>query len=1450
MKTNYLNHISGILLCVLLSISFNSYAQPANDLCSNAIAIACNSTTIGTTTASTVDNVGTCTTSNTAPGVWYSFTGTGDVVTLSTCNVATNYDTKISVFSGSCGGLVCVGGNDDGAGCINFQSLFTFNSVAGTNYLILVHGFGSATGDFTLSLTCVAPPPPLTNDLCANAIPITCNSTITGTTVGSTTDNAGTCGTTNTAPGVWYSLLGNGKIVEVNTCSGTAYDSKISVFSGSCGSLVCVDGNDDACGLQSSVTFSSVPGTTYYILVHGFSSATGAFTLSTVCLDYVVAAPYTSPVRNTCGAGDDCGPYSSADHVYEVTIPFAGDWGFSLCGSDPGFDTFLSVGTTYCGIEIGFNDDAFSCSSSILHSELTAIGLPAGTYYVTVQGWALECGDYILTISPPPPTIANDFCGDAIPVACNSSTTGTTVGSTFDNVGTCGTSNTAPGVWYSIVGNGDFFEISTCDVATNYDTKLSVFSGTCGNLVCVTGIDDDFSCVNSALQSTVSFQSVVGTTYYILVHGFSSGTGDFTLNVNCIDCSTVNAGTATGPATSFIGDVITYQVSGSSPAGGTYQWEFASDPNGPWTTIGGATTNPVDLIGNVAGTYYIRAIYSSGGCEVPTNAVTTVVSTPPPPVNDNICDAIPLSLGTNGPYSNVTATVEVGEPTPGAGSGGSSCDSQDGWCSFETAVQNSMWFTLVAPPSGSVSVEVIGFDSQLAVYSASSCSDVLNGNYTEVAANDDGSPNWLFGSLISPLNCIGLTPGEMYFVQVDGFGGSVSGNIQVIVTEIFTGLAVSGSSDCDGNITLTPSGGTGQGYEWSSDGTNFNPLGDVYTINLVGPSVNDLSGFGYGDELSWTLTDASNNIIASGGGYALGGGGFNVSVSVSSANSPLTFNISTVGFFNDNSADYEIYCGSTLLVSGYILGGSTATETGIACPAGGATTTQPLSTTQTYYVRDDRGCVVASVDVTTPDPVPTPVISASTAMPACNLPVILSTQLTTAGGYSFDWGGGQPGETFETFSAGTYTVVATNIDGCDSDPASFDVSIISLQAGALSSPVSCNGGSDGEIQVIVVQASVTNADGSSTPMTGTNEFSLDGGAFSSVNPITGLMAGDYYVTIRNTDYPGCVKSALPSPATVSEPPVLTTTITGSSSPTCFGGNDGSASASASGGVGGYTFEWLDETQTKVDDGPNTGVLSAGTYTVVVTDANGCTATATVTINNPPQIIVDIGSPQIFVPWGTANGYTASGCHTFNPQITNGTGPFDYQWSTGATVASITECKSADGIFSYTLTVTDADGCTGTATVQLIWSNIDCSNNTNGTKIKICHVPPGNPSNCQTVCISVNAAPALLANGSYIGNCQTPCPTARVSNPGVSGQIHVLPNPTTGKILVNYMNENVSASTIEIRDLQGRLVFDLNIETATNFTEEIDLSSLDNGLYFLNVIGRDGVISTSRVVKAE
>ena len=247
-----------------------------NDNCSGAIALACGDIVTGETINDT-DSGG-----NAANDEFFSYTGTGiaQFVTISLCN-GTDYDSLIRIYD-NCDLSNQLAYNDDSCGA---QSEVTFLSDGTSTYFIMIEGYASNEGNFTLEVSCEDL---AVNDECENALPIACGETVTGTTVNATVDaSAPDCGGVSiTAPGVWYEFTDTSGLITdytISLCAGTDFDSKLTVYSGTCGALVCETANDDSCGLQSEVSFQGDGNTTYYILVHGFDNATGNFTLNVDC---------------------------------------------------------------------------------------------------------------------------------------------------------------------------------------------------------------------------------------------------------------------------------------------------------------------------------------------------------------------------------------------------------------------------------------------------------------------------------------------------------------------------------------------------------------------------------------------------------------------------------------------------------------------------------------------------------------------------------------------------------------------------------------------------------------------------------------------------------------------------------------------------------------------------------------------------------------------------------------------------------------------------------------------------------------------------------------------------------------------------------------------------------------------------------------------------------------
>ena len=429
--TKFISQLSALAL--VLAMSTAAYAQPANDACANAITVTCGQTVTGSTLTSTIDAAPSCGLNFPRYGVWYRFVGTGQAVTLSTCSAGTNYDSQIGVYSGSCTALTCVAGNDNDATCASGgrKSTVTFNSTSGTTYLIWVTGAVSARGNFSLSVSC-AGSVGVANDACANAISVACGSTTTGTTTGATSDAVGTCTTAlGTAPGVWYTVVGNGGTVTASLC-GSSYDTKIGIFTGSCGALTCVAGNDDFCSLQSQVSFSSTLGTTYYILVTGFSTASGNFTLNVTC----ATPPPPSGNFNDCSAaltltpGATCVPTSGSNiGATQSVAPITCD-GFTsssaidvwykftatqsnhvvIANGGTTFDVVLDVRSGACnGTTIGCSDDQILSGNPEV---VILTGLTAGTtYLVRVYGWFGATGNFTVCVTNGATTLSEDNTG-------------------------------------------------------------------------------------------------------------------------------------------------------------------------------------------------------------------------------------------------------------------------------------------------------------------------------------------------------------------------------------------------------------------------------------------------------------------------------------------------------------------------------------------------------------------------------------------------------------------------------------------------------------------------------------------------------------------------------------------------------------------------------------------------------------------------------------------------------------------------------------------------------------------------------------------------------------------------------------------------------------------------------------------------------------------------------
>ncbi|MCB0740710.1 MAG: M36 family metallopeptidase, partial [Chitinophagaceae bacterium] len=370
------------------------------------------------------------------------------------------------------------------------------------------------------------------NDLCANAIPIACGSTTLGTTVNATTD-AGVpicSGVSVTSPGVWYTFTGNGGNVTLSLCTGTTYDSKISVYSGSCGSLVCVGADDDGCGVfagPSTVTVPTTNGTTYHVLVHGFGGATGPFELTL-----------------------DCCPTLSVDPVADQTVcAGASTTAVHFTGMEPATVYSWTNDNTAIGLAASGNGDIASfTATNATNAPIVANITVTPTYSGCPDGTPTT---FKITVNPTPNTTATPdaqtVCsGSAItPIVLTSNVSGASFSWTRDNAGITGIAMSGNGnIMGSLTNNG------TATVTVTFTITASA-NGCSGPSTTATVDVLPTPTVNPIADQTVC-------------NGEMTAPVNFTSAVPGVTYNWTNSNTAIGLAASGTGDIAAFTATNAT----------------------------------------------------------------------------------------------------------------------------------------------------------------------------------------------------------------------------------------------------------------------------------------------------------------------------------------------------------------------------------------------------------------------------------------------------------------------------------------------------------------------------------------------------------------------------------------------------------------------------------------------------------------------------------------------------------------------------------------------------------------------------------------------------------------------------------------------------------------------------------------------------------------------
>ena len=420
------------------------------------------------------------------------------------------------------------------------------------------------------------------------------------------------------------------------------------------------------------------------------------------------------------------------------------------------------------------------------------------------------------------------------------------------------------------------------------------------------------------------------------------------------------------------------------------------------------------------------------------------------------------------------------------------------------------------------------------------------------------------------------------------------------------------------------------------------------------------------------------------------------------------------------------------------------------------TTTANATTTYSVVVTDNlTGCTATDSVTIVVGETPTPIISSTQSMPLCEgSSTTLSTQYLAANGYTFSWNGGLfTSENITVNLPGVYECIVTSPEGCTSTAATFTIEIATIFADvAGTTPVLCNGDSTG---TVTIDALGTLYDPSGNVTFGPFVYAANGGAYQSSSIITGLWAGTHNVTV----YDSASACAVNISVIITEPsPLVAGPVIINQNVSCNGLSNGSATATASGGTGPYTYSW----NTPI---PKQGELNdeipAGTWTVAVTDDNGCTATVEVTITEPdPMVASVVSQTQV-----SCNGLSDA---SVTITATGGTTPYAGDGAHSGLAAG-----------THEFIVSDANGCTDTVTVTITQpievtvsatsTNVSCNGQADGT-ITV-NAPQG-----ATVTIDGQAPAATYGPGTYnvvasvsdgngVGTCSAST-TVTITEPGV------------------------------------------------------------------------------------
>jgi hypothetical protein len=576
------------------------------------------------------------------------------------------------------------------------------------------------------------------------------------------------------------------------------------------------------------------------------------------------------------------------------------------------------------------------------------------------------------------------------------------------------------------------------------------------------------------------------------------------------------------------------------------------------------------------------------------------------------------------PYSNITTSTLTISSVTGSMSGYLYRCVVTGTCGTANSNQSTLTVDVVAGTSA---------------VSPVSCNGGSNGAAAVTVTSGIGpfSYSWSPGGSTSS-TASGLSANTYTCTITDNL--TCTGTVQAIITEpaqpvsaaVTTVNNVTCPGGTNGNMTVTPSGGTpGYTYLWSTGATTATIFG--LTAGTYNVTVRDSKNCPTTSSATVTappafVTSSSTTPVSCNGG---GNGTATVTVS-SGGQAPYTYQWSAAA-------------------------GSQTTQTATGLSAGSYSVT----------VRDNNLCPTTVTGIVVGQP---SVLNAGTTPKdiTCfgyNNGMAAVTPTGGNGGYSYLWTNGATSQVVTGLAPGPISVTITDFKGCTvtknftiNQPTDFTI-------GTSQTAILCSGGTG---------SATVSVSGATSPYS--YSWSPSGGTNATA---TGLTANTYSVIIE--DFNGCQATRS---FTLTAPPALTGTIS-KTDVNCFGGNNGTATVSITGGTGAYSYSWSPSGGT----GVTASGLVAGTYTCTITDANNCQITRTATVGQPA---VALSGSTVVTNVACFSGSTGA----INLTPAGGTFPYTYNWVGGIT----TEDRTLLAAGTYSVTITDANGCTATASATV------------------------------------------------------------------------------------------------------------------------------------------------------